>query len=194
MRRMVLLLTVMAAALVLASGVALAVNKLGTDGPDTLTGTNGDDTLLGKGGDDVLIALKGRDDLLGGPGKDVVFGGNEERPLGGDKNLGGGSGNDAVLGSQGSDNAMGGSGNDFMPDGNLRESSEDRFAGGSGNDVIVVAHRPAFKDVVVCGEGLDRVLADRKDVVAGDCDRVYFGLSDEEFSEKVPQSFWEGLP
>ncbi len=80
MRRLILLLTVMAAALVVGSGVALAINRVGTDGPDTLTGTNGDDTLLGKGGDDVLIALKGRDDLLAGPGKDVVFGGNEERP------------------------------------------------------------------------------------------------------------------
>ena len=48
MRRIALVLTVMTFALVLASGVALAVNKVGTDGPDTLRGTNGDDNLLGK--------------------------------------------------------------------------------------------------------------------------------------------------
>jgi hypothetical protein len=36
MRRLVLLLTAMALTLVLASGVALAVNKVGTNGPDTL--------------------------------------------------------------------------------------------------------------------------------------------------------------
>ena len=36
MRRLVFLLTAMALALVLASGVALAVNKIGTNGPDTV--------------------------------------------------------------------------------------------------------------------------------------------------------------
>jgi Ca2+-binding RTX toxin-like protein len=44
----------MALALLLASGVALAVNKVGTNGPDTLKGTNWDDNLLGKGGKDML--------------------------------------------------------------------------------------------------------------------------------------------
>ena len=47
MRRLVLLLTMMAATLVAASGVALAVNEIGTNGPDSLKGTNGDDSLLG---------------------------------------------------------------------------------------------------------------------------------------------------
>jgi Ca2+-binding RTX toxin-like protein len=69
MRRLVLLLTAMALTLVLASGVALAVNKVGTNGPDTLRGTNGADNLLGRGGNDVLLALAGRDNVLGGTGK-----------------------------------------------------------------------------------------------------------------------------
>ena len=47
MRRLVLLLTAMALTLVPASGVALAVNKVGTNGPDTLRGTNGADNLKG---------------------------------------------------------------------------------------------------------------------------------------------------
>ena len=72
MRRVILLLTVMATTLVLASGVALALTKIGTNGPDTLRGTNGDDNLLGKGANDRLFALNGRDTLLGGPGKDWV--------------------------------------------------------------------------------------------------------------------------
>src|ERR687893_1714224 len=59
MRRVVLVLVAMALALLLVSGVAWAVNKIGTDGPDTLRGTNGDDTLIGKGGSDVLIGLRG---------------------------------------------------------------------------------------------------------------------------------------
>src|ERR687894_2357729 len=54
MRRVVLVLGAMALALLLASGVALAVTKIGTDGPDTLRGTDGNDKLIGKGGDDVL--------------------------------------------------------------------------------------------------------------------------------------------
>ena len=50
MRRVILLLTMMAAMLVVASGVALAVNKIGTNGPDTLRGTNKADNLTGRGG------------------------------------------------------------------------------------------------------------------------------------------------
>jgi hypothetical protein len=41
MRRFILLLTMIAATLVASSGVALAVNKIGTNGPDTIRGTNG---------------------------------------------------------------------------------------------------------------------------------------------------------
>ena len=73
MRRTIVLLASMALTLLVASGVALAVTKIGTDGPDTLRGTNGDDNLIGKGGNDDLYALNGRDTLLGGPGKDVVI-------------------------------------------------------------------------------------------------------------------------
>src|SRR5215213_5261346 len=114
MRRVILLLTVMAATLVLASGVALAVTKIGTNGPDTLRGTNGADNLLGKGANDRLFSLAGRDNLLGGPGKDVVFGGRivgsccqDNDFSGGDKNVLGGPGNDDVNGGRGSDNIVG---------------------------------------------------------------------------------------
>ena len=89
MRRVILLLTMMAATLVVASGVALAVNKIGTNGPDTLKGTNGADNLLGNGGNDTLFALAGNDNLLGGAGKDEVLGGDERKPKGGNKNPGG---------------------------------------------------------------------------------------------------------
>jgi Ca2+-binding RTX toxin-like protein len=72
MRRTIVLLATMALTLLVASGVALAVNKIGTNGPDTLRGTNGNDTLIGKG-DDILLSLRGRDNLLGGPGKDCLL-------------------------------------------------------------------------------------------------------------------------
>ncbi len=59
MRRTILLLVTMALTLLVASGVALAVTRIGTEGPDTLRGTNGADTLIGKGGNDILLALAG---------------------------------------------------------------------------------------------------------------------------------------
>jgi Ca2+-binding RTX toxin-like protein len=203
MRRVILLLALMAATLVVASGVALAVNKIGTNGPDTLRGTNGDDNLVGKGGDDNLFGLGGSDDLLGGQGRDNVLGGNEERPLGGDKNLLGGPGNDYVHAGKGSDNAVGGEGNDLLFECCLREFSEDTLSGGPGNDVIDVWHKPAaVKDVVACGSGFDRVIADRADLVAPDCEKVvvvHGSLEDvfdqaDAFYESIPQSFFEGLP
>jgi len=46
MRRTILLLVTMTLTLVVASGVALAVTKIGTDGRDTLRGTNAADTLI----------------------------------------------------------------------------------------------------------------------------------------------------
>ncbi len=201
MRRVALVFTAMALALLMASGVALAVNKIGTNGDDTLRGTDKADNLLGRDGDDKLFGKGGEDNLLGGAGKDVLFGGDERRPGGGDKNLDGGDGNDVVLAGRGSDNAVGGDGNDLLIDGNLSESSKDDLSGGSGNDVIVVDNVPAIEDVVTCGGGFDRVLADREDVVAADCEKVVIVRGspeavlrqEEEFFESIPQSFFAGL-
>ena len=193
-KRLAVLVATMVTALVLASGVAMAVNKIGTNGPDTLRGTNKADNLLGRGGNDIIYGLGGRDNLLGGTGKDVLLGGNERRPLGGDKNLVGGPGNDAVLGGRGSDNLVGGEGNDWLVDGEFRNAVQDRLSGGDGNDVIDVINKPGVQDVVSCGSGFDRVIADRKDLVAPDCERVVIGLaSAEEFYDSLPQSFFEGL-
>jgi Ca2+-binding RTX toxin-like protein len=114
-RRAISLVAMMAVSLLLASGVALAVTKIGTNGPDTLRGTNRADNLYGKDGNDVLFALAGKDNLLGGEGKDWLAGGNEFRPFGGDKNLVGGPGNDGVQGGIGSDNALDECCEDLMP-------------------------------------------------------------------------------
>ena len=56
-RRAVLLLTVMAAMLVMASGVALAATKFGGPGNDILIGTNGPDQLFGGAGNDEIDGL-----------------------------------------------------------------------------------------------------------------------------------------
>jgi Ca2+-binding RTX toxin-like protein len=172
MRRRVVLVLAATALMLLASGAALALNKVGTNGPDTLRGTNGADNLSGRGGNDDLFGLGGRDNMLGGEGKDWVLGGNERRAQGGDKNLAGGPGNDGVLGGLGPDNILGEEGNDWVADGPDREFATDRLSAGDGNDVVGVFNDPAFKDLVTCGDGFDRVFADRKDVIAPDCERV----------------------
>jgi Ca2+-binding RTX toxin-like protein len=205
MRRTIVLLATMSLTVLVASGVALAVTKIGTDGPDTLRGTNGDDNLIGKGGNDRLFALDGRDTLVGGPGKDVVA----DAPRGvwrtGDKILLGGPGNDIVFGARGSDKVVGEEGNDLLADGPDRDVALDNVSGEAGTDVILVASlrlKATAGDIVTCGSGFDRVHADTKDVVAPDCEKVvlFRGGSASEFSDQldeffaeVPPSFFEGL-
>jgi hypothetical protein len=79
-------------------------------------------------------------------------------------------------------------------------------SGEAGTDVIFVASlrlRAAAPDIVTCGSGFDRVLADTKDEVAPDCEKVvlFRGGSASEYSDlvdefvaEVPPSFFEGLP
>jgi Ca2+-binding RTX toxin-like protein len=201
MRRTILLVATMILTLLVASGVALAINKIGTDGPDTLRGTNGDDNLIGKGGNDDLYSLNGRDTLLGGPGKDIVADTPREVSLRGDKIFLGGPGNDIVFGGRDSDNVLGNAGNDLLFDGPTREFSLDKVSGGDGNDVLLVDNVPAAKDIATCGGGFDRVLADSKDLVASDCERVRIVhgsreevlQQEEEFFASIPPSFFEGL-
>ncbi len=152
--------------------------------------------------------------MLGGPGKDVVVGGNESGGLsGGDKNLVGGpdndyiqggrgpdnlvgdSGNDLLGGERGSDNLTGDGGTDLLLDGPFHETAEDTVSGGDGNDVFFVDNKPAFKDVVTCGSGFDRLTADRKDVVAPDCEKVAVGPAaiEELHEELVDSGFFEHL-
>jgi len=55
----------MALTLLVASRVAQAVSRKGTNGADDLVGQGADDRILG--------GLRDNDDLLGGSGKDVVL-------------------------------------------------------------------------------------------------------------------------
>ena len=231
MRRTMLLMATMELTLLVASGVALAVTKIGGPGPNTLRGTNGADNLLGRGGNDALFGLGGSDNLLGEEGNDWVLGGNEGNPQGGDKNLLGGPGNDGVLGGLGSDNMVGGSGNDFVAgeegsdnlvggegrdlvdgwkgsdrmlgeggsdwivDDGFREFSKDVLSGGSGNDVLDAWHKPAaVQDVVTCGSGFDRVIVDRADLVAADCEKVVVVHGSLEDSFRQAERWFASLP
>jgi Ca2+-binding RTX toxin-like protein len=183
MRRAILLLALMSVTLVMASGVAWALNKIGTDGPDTLSGTDGNDNLLGLGGNDDLFSLAGNDNLLGGPGKD-------------EKNMVGGAGNDAIQGGKGSDNIVASDGNDLMFDGFELNPKMDTIYAGAGTDAVFAWNRPAGMDLVVCGSGYDRVAADTLDKVARDCEKVsiYHRKFPDAFFESLPESFIEGLP
>jgi Ca2+-binding RTX toxin-like protein len=91
---------------------------------------------------DRLIGTRGRDLLSGLGGADTILG------LAGNDLLDGGAGNDTLVGGPGRDTLL----------------------GRSGNDVLSV--RDGQRDRVSCGPGRDRVLADRSDVVARDCEHV----------------------
>ena len=193
MRRTILLLATIALTVVVAGGVALAVNKVGTQGRDFLKGTDGADHLVGKGDSDRIFGLAGKDSLIGGKGKDVVSGGTESRPSGGDKKLIGGPDNDVVFGGKGSDNILGNAGNDLVLNGPNR--STDKLSAGNGNDVVGSFNDPASEDNVVCGGGFDWVFADRKDEVAPNCEKVADeGSEFDRLGASIPQSFWDGLP
>jgi Ca2+-binding RTX toxin-like protein len=75
MRRMTLLFTAMAVALLLGSGTALAALVEGDNRDNTLTGTPMSDIIHAYGGEDRVSALEGRDTIFGGYGTDRLYGG-----------------------------------------------------------------------------------------------------------------------
>ena len=81
MRGTILLIATMALTLLVASGVALAVTRVGGPANEVLRGTDGPDELLGNGGNDTRHGLGGNDNLksegilVGGAGDDKIFGG-----------------------------------------------------------------------------------------------------------------------
>ena len=115
MQRVVIMLTVITAALLLASGVALAVSKTGGNGDDVLRGTPQRDSLSGGGGDDRLYGLRAKDRLYGNSGDDRMFGG---------------PGPDQIYSGQGSDRVRAGGADDFVNV--LDESDNDHVICGGG--------------------------------------------------------------
>ena len=84
LRNLATMLMALLVMLVLASGVALAADFIGTSGNDNLTATEGndylegragDDYLYGLGGDDIIYGNKGTDRITPGEGADQVFAG-----------------------------------------------------------------------------------------------------------------------
>ena len=190
MRRTILMVATMALTLLVASGVALAVTKIGGPGPDVLKGTDNRDRLEGGGGPDSLLGLgagdclsggTGADTVEGGPGDDLATGGPGgcESPLGQERPgesdvVNGGPGDDLVDGAAGAYTLRGGTGADLLGDGEEHRGATDVLYGGGGDDFMLPRNEPGGRDVVSCGAGRDRVFADRKDEISGDCESVRF--------------------
>ncbi|MBA3245054.1 MAG: PD40 domain-containing protein [Actinobacteria bacterium] len=86
---------------------------------------------------------------------------------GGDDILSGRGGNDTIRGGGGDDRLNGGDGNDYIDGG----GDVDRIDGGAGSDTIIVADGEI--DIVECGDGNDRVVADPSDRLSG-CEAISF--------------------
>lgn len=77
-------LTVMIAAALIASGVALATPTLGgIDGNDMLFGTDTPDTMRGGPGNDTINGLRGEDRIFGATGQDNLSGGVHDDTISG---------------------------------------------------------------------------------------------------------------
>jgi hypothetical protein len=134
----------------------------GTSASEQLTATASASRVLGMEGDDRITGSPARDCLEGGAGSD---------------RLSGRRGGDVLVGGPGADRLIGGPGADRLTDVPLAydhgalAAGMNRISGGGGADVADVANgRP---DVVHCGGGRDRVIADRFDRLP-DCERRRF--------------------
>ena len=96
------------------------------------------------------------------------------RGTNGSDQIDGKAGDDYIDGRRGPDTLAGSRGDDRLIDGPVREFALDVLDGGAGNDQLAVENRPAARDIVGCGAGIDLVSADRKDIVGNDCERVRF--------------------
>jgi Ca2+-binding RTX toxin-like protein len=132
MRQTALLLTTMAAIVVLASGVALAALVEGDDRDNILIGTPSADTIKGYGGDDRVRSLAGPDEVYGGTGRDKLRGGGDSDLLSGQR------GNDGLFGGPGEDDLYGGTGSDKLTGGKTDDIDNYIFGGNNwGNDTII---------------------------------------------------------
>ena len=186
-RRAILLLTVMATALLMASGVALALEgltKTCKDGStsaspcygglydDTITGTSSADYINGQNGNDTVYALDGADNVHGSLDKDTLWGqGGNDKLYGengddklyggpGDDTLDGSTDNDELYGEEGNDKLYGSIGNDTLTGG----SGSNTLYGSLGKDTIKANNTTDTGEDTVYGEDGDDTIyaADRK--------------------------------
>jgi hypothetical protein len=90
---------------------------------------------------------------------------------------------------------LGEGGGDLLIDGPLGEASKnDVLSGGDGDDILLGDHVPAVKDIVSCGGGFDRVVADSQDVVADDCEMVRVVHGSKAEVRQQEDAFFRSLP
>ena len=118
-----------------------------TSGPE---GTRRNDRLRGTKLSERIVGGAGRDRIKGGGGDDCLFGGR---------------GRDRINAGKGDDRVSGGGGRDRINAG----KGADKVSGRGGRDRI--SARDGERDVVDCGAGKDRVVADKKDKLKR-CEKV----------------------
>jgi Ca2+-binding RTX toxin-like protein len=174
MKRIMVAMMLMGAALMVASGVAWAATVdcrvgvfcEGTDEPDELIGTNQRDVISGLQDDDLLVGFMRADEMYG----DNPEAEGDGTSTDGDDELIGYRGRDTLSGFGGSDYLRGGRGADLI---DATEQSnnpgKDTVRGSRGQDSIDAVD--GFKDTIFCGRGVDEVFFDKGlDVVAENCE------------------------
>jgi Ca2+-binding RTX toxin-like protein len=175
----------------------------GEDGNDVLTGGAGNDSVDAGTGNDAIAGGDGNDALEGGSGNDLLDGGGGADALSGgegadtasyasaaagvrvtlnakpdDGAAGEGDNVDTenVIGSNGGDTLVGNAGANVLAGG----AGDDRVVGGKGQDTLdgglgddLIASLDGAADRVVCGDGADGSVSDRRDV-RSDCEQIKY--------------------
>jgi Ca2+-binding RTX toxin-like protein len=149
--RAALLFTAMTAALMIASGVALADNIRCKAFQDCF-GSNRSDTMRGTPKTDFMFALAGNDTMKGNDSWDQ---------------LEGGKGADKIYGMRGDDAPLwGGHAPVFDNTENYSDTSNDYVQGGEGADLIYAGYAQGGVDRVYGGDGDDRINAEQRSYVS----------------------------
>jgi endoglycosylceramidase len=150
----------------LATGEA-ALQVVGTRRSELLVGSRGKDVIVCGAGNDRAVGRAGADIIRCGPGADRISAGDgADRAYGGSgaDRIRAGEGRDRAYGGPGADLVAGGAGPDLLSGG----SGLDRFSGGPHGDRL--SARDGRRELLRCGTGRDRVVADRRDRLARDCE------------------------
>lgn len=139
----------------LASGVALAANFVGTDRKDTIDATDTADIIIGKWGDDTINAKGGNDYIYGDYNYDNR---NFDNPRSNHDTIDAGAGADYIDGGNQADDIT--AGPLLEVDQDMLEVDQDTVFGQHGNDQIDTANYPASLDYVFCGTETDYAMAD----------------------------------
>ncbi len=158
-------------------------------------GGSGNDNITGGAGPDRLHGGDGNDVMNGGDGNDLMSGGK------GDDQQHGGNGNDRIYANLGNDESWGDDGNDdlwALARGDVQGPNDltgDTLHGGNGNDTFHT--RDGEQDNIDCGDGVDTVIADFKDVIVdatatnakGSCENVIRKAAVNRHDQKLESKY-----